>query len=365
MTAFSAGTRGTPGSDLPLGPGAVPLSEDTALFRNQLRVLDIAQAFFQADILTALLRFQVFERLDDGEKTGAEIAAIAGTRPDIMTRLLEGGRMLKLLEAPDGVHYRLTPLSRSVLAPSAGENYLGNWIRNLDYFRSAFSRLGDAIQTGGPVMGTEGHLGGDQGQTREFTLAMHNYATGRGKEFAETLDTTGCRSMLDVGSGPGTYSFHLGLRHPELELNLLDLPFTLEVAREVGARYPLKNRIHYHPLDALKDEIPGSYDIVLVSNILHMLGEAASRSLIERLYRNVAPGGSLIIQSMYLEEPSPNPPQRWPVIVDLLNLCMHEGGRNIRVSETQGWMEEAGFTRVEYRQMKLFNVNSFLRGYRT
>ena len=54
MTASSAGTRATPGSDPPPGPGAVPLSEDTALVRNQLRVLDIAQAFFQADILSAL-----------------------------------------------------------------------------------------------------------------------------------------------------------------------------------------------------------------------------------------------------------------------------------------------------------------------
>ena len=253
-------------------------------------------------------------------------------------------------------------MSRAVLLPSAGEGYLGNWIRNLDYFRLALARLDEAVLKSQPTVDPSTHLGSDRNSTREFTLAMHNYAALRGKELARYLNTTGCKSLLDLGSGPGTYAFHLGMRNPELQLYLLDLPEVLEVAKEVQTRYPLQNEVHYLPKDALRDEIPGSYDMILVSNTLHMLGEQASRALIGQLYRSVNPGGSLVIQAQFL--PNDRRGERWPILLDLIQLCITSVGRNHSVQETTHWLEEAGFAKIEYSRMTMLNTNSFLRGYR-
>jgi len=272
--------------------------------------------------------------------------------------------MLKLLEVTEQDRYQLTAPSRAILAPSAGENYLGNWLRNLDYFYEIMPKLGDAVLEGGPLIEPRAHLGGNPELTREFELAMHNYAALRGKELAANLDTTGCRSMLDVGCGPGTMSFLLGQQNPALELHLFDLPPVLAVTAEVRDRYGLPNPVHFHPGDALTDPIPGQYDLVLVSNILHMLGERSSRSLLRKLHQNVRPGGSLVVQGMYYDEPEVAP-QRWPVCVDLLQMVMTADGRNHTVSETQRWMEEAGFGQVEYRKMTIFSANSYLRGYKS
>jgi SAM-dependent methyltransferase len=184
----------------------------------------------------------------------------------------------------------------------------------------------------------------------------------RGKELARFLDTSGCSSLLDLGCGPGTYAFHLGANNPALRLYLLDLPGVLEVAAEVQKRFGLPNETHFLPLDALKDEIPGSYDLVLVSNTLHMLGERESRKLIRRLHGSVNDGGSLVIQAQFLRDDKMG--DRWPVLLDLIQLCITAEGRNHSAAETKTWLEEAGFANIEFSAMTLFNTNSFLRGYK-
>ena len=333
---------------------------DLEIKKDQLEVLSIAEGFFQSSVLFALMKLKVFECIGEGSKKADEIAAMLDVQSATLARLLNAGVVVKLLESEDGVNYRLASATRSVLLPSAGENYLGNWILNLDFFRLGLSRLDEAVRKSGPVVDPSTELGSDEGTTREFILAMHNYATLMGKELARFLDTSKCKTLLDLGCGPGTYAFHLGMRNPNLQLYLADLPGVLKFTKEVKSKYPLQNQVHYLSLDVLKDEIPGAYDLILVSNLLHMLGERASRNLIKRLYASLNPGGSLVVQARYLQDNRLGP--RWAVMLDLNQLCTTVEGRNHTIGETRRWLEEAGFSNVEYCRMTLLNNNSFLLG---
>jgi SAM-dependent methyltransferase len=335
---------------------------DIAVKKSQIEVLSIAESFLQSSVLFAMLKLRIFERIDAGTTDLDALAADIGARTDTLSRLLCAGVVLKLLDSNDGVRFSLTPVCRRVLSPSSGENYLGDWIRSLDYFRGPLARLDDAVMASAPAVDPTTHLGGDSEATRSFTLSMHNYASLRGRELADYLDTTGCASLLDLGCGPGTYAFHLGLRNPHLSLHLVDHPVVLETAREVQARYPLSNDVHYLAIDAVHEEIPGSYDIVLLSNVLHGLGEAASRALIRRLFDCVNRGGSLVIQAQFLRDDRLG--GRWPVFLDLIQLCVTEHGRNHAPGETRRWLEDAGFRDVQFRRMGLLNTNSFLRGFK-
>lgn len=334
----------------------------SAVKREQLEVLSIAEGFFQSSVLFALLRLRIFECIGEGTKSVEELAVGLNARPDTLGRLLNAGVVLKLLHSEDGFHYRVGSTCRSVLLPTAGENYLGNWIRNLDSFRHALERLDQAVLTSAPTVVPTNYTGGDKEQTREYELAMHNYASLRGKELAHFLDTSGCETLLDLGCGPGTYAFHLGIQNPNLHLYLLDFPGVLEVTREVRNFYSIGNKVSYLPLDALKDEIPGTYDIILVSNTMHMLGEKANRELVSRLYGSINPRGSLVIQAQYLRDDRMG--GRWPVLLDLIQLCTTNVGKNHSVGETRQWMEEVGFKNIEYCPMTLLNTNSYLRGYK-
>lgn len=329
--------------------------------RDQIDVLSVAEGFFSSAVLFVLLRLRVFELIGDGRMSLKDLSARIDGEPGRLERLLNAGVVLGLLQA-DKSGYSVTPAHRSVLLPAAGEDYLGGWIRNMEYFRLALSKLDEAVMTGKPTVDPEAHIGSSPSETRDFTLAMHNYASMRGRELAHFLDTRDAKNLLDLGCGPGTYAFHLAQANPSLEIYLLDLPGVLDVAREVQGMYKMENEVNYLPVDVTREEIPGKYDIVLVSNTLHMLGEQKSRTLIRRLYDVVAPGGSLVIQAQYLSDDRQGP--RWPVYLDLIQMCITEDGRNHSQGETRGWMEDAGFVDVSFHPMTLFNTNSFLRGYK-
>lgn len=338
-------------------------SDTRSLKREQMRILGIAEGFYESSVLSALLKLGLFDLIGEGTSSVTELAAELSTRPETLVRLLNAGAVIGLLETVDGETFAVSPACQSILLRSAGKNYLGSWILNLSYMRDAVSRLDEAVLASAPPVDLHSDLRQGVERTREFILAMHNYAALRGDGLARFLDTSGAGTMLDVGCGPGTYSWLLGQANPDLELHLLDLPEVLEVAKEVEGSYVLSNPVHYHPADARHDDIPGRYDLVLLSNVLHMLGEEHSRKLLARLYGAVNPGGSVVVQAQFFDDDRRG--GRWPVMVDLQLLCLTTDGRNHSVAETTEWLEEAGFTDVELSGMGLLNTNRFLRARRS
>jgi len=336
------------------------LFDEKLVSRTQVDLLSIAEGFFQSRILFALNKLDIFNIIGHQKKTLQDIAGAVNADPRTLSRLLNAGVVLDLLESSDGNEYQLNPIWRPVLLKSFGESYLGNWLKVLDYFSSSLADLDKVAVHGGPT--TNLLASKNREDIREFTLAMHNYAAWRGKELVKFLDTSHCNTLLDLGCGPGTYAFHLGMTNPNLEIFLLDLPEVLDVTREVESTFNIKGKVKYLPLDVTKEEIPGSYDMVIVSNTLHMLGETESRKLLKRLLTVVRPGGSLVIQFQYLNENRLG--GRWPIMLDLIQLCITENGRNHTVEETKVWMEDAGYTNITFSSMSLLNTNGYLRGYR-
>lgn len=332
------------------------------LAREQMRVLSLAEGFFQSNVLFSLLRLNVFEHMGEGEISANELAEKLGVQSGTLVRLLNAGVALKILDSRDGLTFSIDGPFRSVLLPSAGTSYLGDWLLNLEYFRDASARLDEAVLTSLPIAEFLEDAKSEHEHTRQFTLAMHNYAILRGRELARYLDTTGCRTLLDVGAGPGTYAFHLAEANPELQVYLVDVPEVLEVAREIATSFTIAQPITYFGLDLRVSDIEGAFDIVLVSNTLHMLGESESRRLLSRLHKHVRPGGSLVVQAQFLNDDRLGP--RWPALLDLIQLCITESGRNHTVTETKTWLEEAGFSEIEYHPMTLINTNSFLRAWK-
>lgn len=328
--------------------------------RSQIDLLSVANGFMASRVLFALTRLGVFEFLGQKEKSIEDLSHQVGGRPETLSRLLNAGVAYELLESGDGVVFRIGRRWVSSLDPSAGDTYLGDWIHFLDQLDRTLAELDQAVLHGGGTRGI--YEGRTKLELRRSTLAMHNYASFRGRELAGFLDLTKCRSLLDLGCGPGTYAFQLGLKNPDLRLFLLDTPEILEIAREIQSRYELTNEVNYLEIDVTKEDIPGSYDAVLVSNALHVIGEDASRRLLGQLHALLNPGGSVIIQAQFLDEDRKG--GRWPTIIDLAMLCGTQEGRNHTEEETRRWLLDAGFTNIELNRMGVFNTNSYLRGYK-
>lgn len=327
-----------------------------------VQVLSAADGFFPSSVLFALMRLGVLEQLAGGSATADEVAARLDAKPETVVRLLNAGVMLNILECRDGGAFAVADAYRSMLVPDSGPFFMGDWVLNLEYFRDALSRLDQSVLTSAPQATFVDDAKGEREHTRVFIKAMHNYALFAGRELAGHLDTAGCGSLLEIGAGPGTYSFHLAEANPELRLTLADLPEVLEITREIEASFRIAQPVEYLGVDLRTDTVKGGYDLVLLSNTLHMLGEEASRKLLASVYPLVNEGGSVVVQAQFLDEDRRGP--RWPVLLDLLQLCITETGRNHTVAETRTWLEDAGFRDARHSAMSPDNVNSFVRAWK-
>lgn len=326
--------------------------------QDEIRLIALGEGYLQSNVLFALLDLGVFDALGAAERSASELADELGAREDRILRLLDSGVALRLLRE-DGGRYGVGPAAGPLA--EGGGSAVARWLRFLALHQPAILRLPEAVRGGEPWRDLE-TAWEDADEVLANVMAMDAYAESRGRELVDHLDLSGSRDLLDVGCGPGTYAFHLATRWPELRLHLVDAPLVLDVARQVERRFDLAGRVVYHPLDVTRDEIPGVYDVVLISNTLHLLGERRGRDVLDRLRNRVRPGGSIVVQAQFLDDDRQG--GRWPTLLDLMLLCSSAEGRNHTFAETEAWLREAGFRRPERCRMSLANVNGFVRAWR-
>jgi len=165
-----------------------------------------------------------------------------------------------------------------------------------------------------------------------------------------------------MGCGPGTYSVAIVERNPKIRATLVDLPGSIAEARRLAAARKIKHRLEFVTADAMDYKSDEVFDTILISNILHMIGPAASIELLKRAFNLLLPGGRLIVQAQYLDDDRVSP--RWPTLVSVMLRVATPNGRNHSIGETKQWMEQAGFRNVHHMRFSVWNVCSCLLGER-
>jgi len=185
--------------------------------------------------------------------------------------------------------------------------------------------------------------------TEAFIAAMHHNASERAPQVVRAIGTTGLRRMLDVGGGSGAYAIAFAQAAPDLHADLLDLEPVTRIAgrhiREAG----LTDRVHTRVGDLRQDSLGEGYDLVFVSAICHMLGEAENHDLVRRCSLACAPGGRVAIQDFILKPDGTAPKQA--ALFSLNMLVGTAGGRSYTEAEYEGWMRAAGLS--ELRRARL------------
>ena len=201
-------------------------------------------------------------------------------------------------------------------------------------------------------------MSGDNLPAKRMTQAMDAYARTRGIELAERLDFSETKTLLDLGCGPGTYSFAILDRYANVRATLLDLPGPIAEAKRIAAERGMEKRVRFIASDGMSFEPEDDYDTLLLSNTLHMLGPTKSKELLRRCFELITPGGRIIVQAQYLNDDRTTP--HWPTLLNLIQRIATPDGRNHAIGETKEWLEGAGFDNIHYLRLSLWNVCSCL-----
>jgi cyclopropane fatty-acyl-phospholipid synthase-like methyltransferase len=98
-------------------------------------------------------------------------------------------------------------------------------------------------------------------------------------------------------------------------------------------------------MDFTRDTLPGEFDTVFVSNVLHAHGAAENRSLLTRLHRCLKPRGQLILRDVFMNRDKTTP--EWATLFSIELFLHTPHGRCYTLDEILGWLRQAGFIRIK------------------
>lgn len=335
-----------------------PVSFET--LRRQAATLQVAERFFDSAVLFALFELGIFAALASGRKTLDDLQQQTRGDRDTLEAILDAAVALRVLSRKDGA-YEASGALLDCLGRAGSPQYVGEWISWLHAVAPSLMRLAWSVRSAEP--GIAADLGpGDGMLDRIRTRAMDVYARTHAPELAERIDFSATNTLLDLGCGSGAYSFAIVERHPKVSATLLDVPEVVAEARAIAAGRGLAERLDFIAGDALTCELGRSFDAVLLSNVLHMLGEAGSRTLLRHCHELLRPGGRIVVQGQFLDEDRASP--RWATLLNLILRAVTREGRNHSAAEGLAWLREAGFAEAHHVRFSPWNANSALVGSR-
>jgi SAM-dependent methyltransferase len=139
-------------------------------------------------------------------------------------------------------------------------------------------------------------------------------------------------------------------KNPRLRATVCDRPAALEVAREIATTRHAGARLSYLPLDLLKDDIPGLFDVIWYSNVLHIYSPQENLNVFRRARAALAEGGRLIVQDAFLHDREGLFPEEASLFAVTM-LLFTETGNTYSMADTAAWLKNAGFASVRPVEM--------------
>ena len=245
-----------------------------------------------------------------------------------------------------GSRYRNSALAATALNAD-DPAYRGSYLRLIRNHSNDWLRLMESVKTGEPLDKDEPEA---PDYRRQFTWAMHHRTLETAPMIAAQLSLKGVKTLLDLGGGPGTYAMAFLSKNPALRATVCDRPAALEVAKEIAATHKAGARLSYLGLDLLSDEIPGQFDVIWYSNVLHIYSPEQNLDVFRRVRDALVDGGRLIIQDAFLHDREGLFPEE-AALFAVSMLLFTESGNTYSVADTTAWLKEAGFSSVRTVKM--------------
>lgn len=307
------------------------------------RELSLAEVFqlgyyWETKILLTAVKLDLFSAIDAKPKTAVELAQRIGADAPTLELLLNALVAIGIL-TKDGERFGNTSVAQTHLVKTSPK-YIGHLLILHDAEWSNWSKLEETIRTGRSpvarhVFETDPELGAN------VLSVLHRIGEQSGPALAKRLALGEARTMLDLGGGAGTNAIAFCAVYPDLNATVFDLPQTLRLTESTVKQAGLEDRIALRPGNFNKDPLGGSYDFVLMSDVLHYQDDQMNAAVVKKVHGHVKPGGRLVIKDRFLDDAGTGP--AWTTAFAVHILVNTEKGRCYRTADAMRWMTDAGF----------------------
>jgi predicted O-methyltransferase YrrM len=315
------------------------------------RIITLRDSSFATDLfITAVGHLDFFNWL--GEKT-ADIDTICNSlkiqeRPaDVMLTLFKA---YGLVEECNG-RFSLTDVSRAYLTNKSNFD-LTSYVNSIKD-RPVCEDIVRVMRTGQPANWSAAKTGQDWVKSmedtdfaEEFTGAMNSRGAYLANGVVKALDLSGYHRLLDIGGASGIYAAVILAKYPNLRAGIFEKPPVDRIARYAIDRFGLSERMDVISGDMFHNELPAGYDVHFISHVLHDWDFNEVKTIISNSYRNLAPGGMIVVHEALINKDKTGPVSLAEYSVLLMLLAE---GKCYSVIEMKDILEEAGFGNIEHR----------------
>jgi predicted O-methyltransferase YrrM len=315
------------------------------------RVIDLRESAFACDLfITAVSHYDFFNRLD---KSPLDIDAICKSfnmkkRPaDVMLTLFKAYGFIK----EKNRKFYLSDTARDYLLKTSDFD-LSSYVASLKD-RPICKDMEKVLRTGKPANWAAAKTGQDWATSMEndafaasFTAGMNSRGAYLAAGLVKAIDLKNYKKVLDIGGASGIYAAALVSAFPNLRGAVFEKPPVDKVAGYSISKLGLNEKIDVVAGDMFHDGLPQGYDVHFISHVLHDWDLPEIKNVLKNSYRNLSPGGIIIVHDAHINKTKTGPLSVAEYSVLLMFLSE---GKCYSVGEMKELLQEAGFTEIEYR----------------
>lgn len=319
-----------------------PVSQREPMTIEQL--WELARGFQSSRVLLTAYELGVFTTLGDASCSSSEVASQIGGDPRATDRLMNALCAFGLLEK-HGEQFKNTSVCAEHLVQGK-PGYLSG-LMHMVHLWDTWSTLTESVRRGTSLYEAPVNERAPK-WLESFIAAMHANALPRASQVVKLIDLSRVQRVLDVGGGSGAYAMAFVREGaPRVRASVFDLPNVVPLTRGYIEQAGMADQVDTVVGDYTNDELPGGFDLVFLSAIIHSNSPCENEQLIAKCVRALNAGGRVVVQDFVVDEERTGPPLA--VLFALNMLVGTPAGDTYTESEVRGWMDKAGMQFSERR----------------
>ena len=299
-------------------------------------------AVYPSFAMLAGMQLDLFTPLKDGPMNVEELAHALGVGSTKLEPLLYCLVAAELLTV-EGERFSNTPESDYYLVRGQ-PTYQGGRHEHFSNQWNATLKTAESIRAGVAQAKLDFH---EMTSEQEETVhrGMHPSSLADGRMLPNMYNFSAYRSLLDLGGGSGGIAIGVTEECSHIRATVGELPEVIPIAQRFIAAAETRDRLSVVPADFLGGSMNGSFDAVVMKNIIQVLSKDDAQSALRNVIKVVEPGGDLYILGRVLDDSHLTP--RNALNGNLVFLNIYDGGQVYTECQHRHWLAEAGFESIE------------------